>query len=61
MPRIYLDPVDNRWRIKGQEQHSFSTELDAETAHDYAIDMISDEMSRETRQRRAAERAKETT
>ena len=55
-----LDPVDGKWFIVGHESHRFTSEEDAETAHDYAIDFVCYEMNRETRHRRSAERAPET-
>lgn len=49
------------WRITGHERHEFSTESDAQTAIDFAIDFVCYEVNRESRHRRAAERAKEQT
>jgi len=36
--RVYFDRVDSQWRIKGYEEHRFSTEEDAQTACDFAAE-----------------------
>ena len=36
--RVYFDCVDRKWRIKGYEEHHFSTEEDAEAACEFALE-----------------------
>lgn len=57
--KVYRDPVDGFVRIKGYEDHHFTSESDAETAMDFAIDFARQELFKESRYRRAAERAGE--
>lgn len=58
----YFDIVDGKWRLRGYEELSFSTEADAQSAAElalyYFIDRHSREMQQEQRYRRAEQRAK---
>lgn len=50
-----------RWRCAGFESIDFSSEADAKAAADLAIEFARSEIGKESRYRRAANRAKEAT
>lgn len=56
----YYDIVDGKWRLKGYESLTFSSEADAHNAADLALYYHVDELGKDSRYRRAAERAKVT-
>lgn len=52
----YYDIVSNAWRIRGHEDHEFSSEADARAAIHMAFDFSQQLLSQESRYRRAAQR-----
>lgn len=54
--KVYRDAVDGFFRIQGYEDHHFTSEADAETAMEFAIDFARQELFKEARYRHAAAR-----